>query len=309
MTAAAAPGPGADARAEARRGFAIALVGLLWWGFVPAFWKLLTTLSALDLVLYRTLASAAFLGLLVIGLGRWRELGRLLGNRRMLAASLLAALLLAANWLIFVYAIGAGQVLATALGYYINPLVSVVLGLLFLGERLTRLQWLAVLIAAAGVANLALGLGVLPWISLGLALAFGFYGLLRKKMPVDAILGLTVETFVLSPFAVLALAGLAYVQGGFGAAAEPRIVVLLACTGVVTSVPLMCFVAAVRRLRYVTVGVMQYLAPTISAGLAVWGFGEPFTRTHVVTFLCIWTAVGLYSWDSWRRARALNRAR
>jgi chloramphenicol-sensitive protein RarD len=307
MTATAAPDAGADARAEARNGFAIAAAGFLWWGFVPAFWKLLTALPVLDLVLYRTLASAAFLALLVTGLGRWRALNRQLFTWRLLAPSLVTAVLIGGNWLIYIFAINSGQVLETALGYYINPLVSVLLGFAFLGERLTPLQWLSVAIAAAGVVVLALGLGLLPWIALGLALAFGFYGLVRKKMPIDAILGLTVETFVLSPLAVLALAGLAYAHGGVGAAAEPQVIFLLACSGIVTTVPLMCFAAGVRRLRYVTIGIMQYSAPTITAGLAVWGFGEPFTGTHAITFLCIWTAVALYSWDSWRRARARSK--
>jgi chloramphenicol-sensitive protein RarD len=220
----------------------------------------------------------------------------------------LTAALVSSNWLIFVWAISAGRVLETSLGYFITPQVNVLLGLLFLGERLRRAQWLAVALAAAGVINQIVVLGQLPWISLGLALTFGSYGLFRKQLPVDPVSGLLLETLIGTPPALLylghlALAGtLAFGHRGRGIDA------LLAFLGVVTAVPLMMFAAGAQRLRLATVGFLQYVVPTMTFVLAIVVFHEHVGPARVVTFVLIWTGIAAYAVANWRASRLRARA-
>jgi chloramphenicol-sensitive protein RarD len=209
----------------------------------------------------------------------------------MLAAS---AVLVAVNWLTFITAVGAGKILETSLGYYINPLVSVVLGVVFLGERLRRREIAAVVLAAAGTAILAFGLGQPPWVALILAFSFGFYGLLRKVAGVGALTGLLVETTLLLPVAAAYLVRRSIAGTSTFGADAPWMSALLALGGVVTALPLIWFAAAARRLRYATVGIVQYLAPSLSFVLATVVYGEPFTRVHAWTFAFIWAAVALF---------------
>jgi chloramphenicol-sensitive protein RarD len=214
---------------------------------------------------------------------------------------MLSTLFIAANWLTFIYAVTSGQVLQASLGYFINPLVNVLLGILFLGERLRPRQTLSIGLALAGVLLLTALVGELPWVALALALTFSLYALMRKLMPVDGFLSLTVETLVMAPLGLAYLGCLAAASGretlGLGT------VGLLMLSGPITTVPLLFFGAAARRLRLSTMGILQYLSPTLQFLLAVVAFGEPFSRAQLLSFACIWAAVLIYALDSLSAAR------
>ncbi|MCG8356044.1 MAG: EamA family transporter RarD [Kiloniellales bacterium] len=281
-------------RAEAAKGVGFALAAYGFWGLNPLYFKLVDHLPMLEVLAHRVIWSILFLLLVVAALRSWRALRAAIGSRRSLAALGLTTLIISANWLIYIWAINSEQVLETSLGYYMNPLLSVVLGVVVLRERLTALQGVAVLLAAAGVLNLAIGIGEPPWISLSLALTFAVYGLIRKTIAVGSVEGLLVETTLMLPIAVgyLTFLGLAG-SGSFVGEGFDNTLLLIA-SGAVTMLPLIWFTSAARRLRFSTVGFFQYLAPTCHFLLAVFAFGEPFTWTHMVTFALIWTAVGLY---------------
>jgi chloramphenicol-sensitive protein RarD len=239
--------------------------------------------------------------LLSFGSG-WRQVREALAAKRTLALLLLTSLLIAVNWLLYVYAVTSGHILAGSLGYYLNPLMNVLLGRLVLKERLSGLQWAAVAIAAAGIAALAVGaLGQL-WISLSLAVSFATYGLLRKIAPVDSVAGLAVETSLLAPVAALWLAwGLAAGSPAFGSTTSESL--LLALAGIVSTTPLLLFTGAARRLRYSTLGMLQFIAPTLQFLIAVLLYGEAFTTAHAIAFGSIWIALALYVTALARNAR------
>jgi chloramphenicol-sensitive protein RarD len=228
---------------------------------------------------------------------------------RRLGALAVTSGLIAANWLIYIFAVNSGQVLAASLGYYLNPLVNVALGAVVLRERLRLAQWASVALAGIGVGYLALGVGSLPWISITLAGTFGLYGLIRKTAPVSSLGGLSVETLILSPFALGLLARAALDSSGVLSnldALWTRTGLLLAGSGVVTALPLIWFASAARRLQLSTVGLFQYIAPSLNFLLAVALYGESFTRTHAITFGCIWLALAIYAGSArgaWARAR------
>ena len=279
------------------------------WGIVPLYFRVLTAVSPLEIIAHRVIWSLLFLSLLLAatrqGFGQVRAL---LGQRSLVARLTLTSALVAANWLTFVWAVSRGRVLDTSLGYFLTPQVNVLLGYLFLGERLRRTQWIAVLLAAAGVLNQIVLVGQLPWIALVLAATFGCYGLFRKQIPADPVSGLLVETLVAAPVAVgylgfLSATGALVFGQGPGPAARLRDV-LLALLGVVTAVPLMLFAAGAQRLRLVTLGFMQYLAPSMTFVLALVAFGETLSPGRVVTFLLIWAGIIVYAVDSWRAEAA-----
>lgn len=284
-------------------GLAAALGAYGLWGLVPLFFKLLHAVRADEIIAHRVVWSACFLLLVLLLRYRTRLLANLRVSPSVLASLMLSGLLIAVNWLVFVYAVNTERVLETSLGYFINPLVSVVLGLLVLRERLTRVQGIAIGIAAAGTLYLTVTAGGFPWIALGLALSFGLYGLVRKLTDVGPMVGLFWETLMMTPFA---LAWLALLHGGGGlvfSSGSSAVDALLFATGLVTVVPLVLFATAARRMPLTTLGLMQYLAPSISFCLAVFLFREPFTFSHAVAFGAIWTALGLYSWSGWHRVR------
>jgi chloramphenicol-sensitive protein RarD len=273
------------------------------WGMVPLYFRALRGVSAFEIIAHRVLWSVVFL-LALLGLTRGFGQARATLRQPWLVARLaLTAALVTSNWLTFVWAVNAGRILDTSLGYFITPQVNVLLGFLFLHERLRRAQWLAVMLALAGVLNQIWLLGQLPFISLVLALTFGSYGLLRKQIPVDAVTALLVETLVAAPFA---LAFLVHLQraGGLGFAHQSRSTdALLAGLGVVTAVPLVLFAAGARRLRLATIGFLQYLAPTMTFLLAVLVYGERLGPARAVTFVLIWAGIAVYAADSLRPAR------
>jgi chloramphenicol-sensitive protein RarD len=285
---------------EARKGVAFGLSAYLLWGFLPVYFKLLGEVLPTEVVAQRVLWSVLFLAGLIAARSRWLQLRTALADPRALGILAVSALLIGANWLIYIWAIGARHVLETSLGYFLNPLVNVVMGVLLLKERLTRAQGLAVGLAALGVSVLAVKAVAGLWISLSLAATFATYGLLRKIAPVESLEGLTIETLLLAPMAGLYLAWLG-TQGGQKFGTELDLSLLLALGGVVTAVPLLLFAAGARRLRYSTLGVLQYVAPTIQFLLAVLAYGEPLTTAHLVCFALIWTGLAIYAADGLRR--------
>lgn len=291
------------ATANPRRGYLLGLSAYALWGLFPLYFKHLDAVPALEIVAHRVLWSALGAGLLLLVWrhpGWWRELR---AQPRRLAGLALSGLLIASNWLIYVWAVNNQHMLEASLGYYINPLINVLLGLLLLGERLRRLQWLAVALAAAGVAQQVWQLGQLPWVSLLLPLSFGFYGLLRKRLAVAALPGLALETWLLLPVALVWL----YLHPG---AASRHVAfwsspaaLWLALSGPVTLLPLLCFNAATRHLPYATLGFLQYVAPTLVLLLAVLYYGEPLAPAQLLAFACIWAGLLVYSLDIWRSLR------
>ncbi|MBX8604944.1 EamA family transporter RarD [Pseudomonas cichorii] len=292
--------------ANPRRGYLLGLSAYIIWGLFPMYFKLLATVPALEIIIHRAIWSALFGSLLLLFWkhpGWWRELRE---NPQRLAVLALSGSLIACNWMVYVWAVNNGRMVEASLGYYINPLVNVLLGMLLLGERLRRLQWLAVLLAAAGVAQQVWQVGNLPWVSLLLPLTFGFYGLIRKKAPVAALPGLVVETWMLVP---LALAWLLLTP--IAQTAQPEFwttsqALWLAAAGPVTLVPLVCFNAAARHLPYTTLGFLQYIAPTLVLALAVLLYGEHLNTSTIVTFVFIWAGLAIYSVDAWLSLRRRN---
>jgi chloramphenicol-sensitive protein RarD len=238
-------------------------------------------------------------GVLLVLQNRTCELVVVVRHLSDVAALCVSAALLATNWLIFIFAVAHDRVLEVSLGYFINPFVSVLLGMLVLGERLRRAQWFAVMLAAVGVVQLVWSSGGLPWISMLLALSFGCYGLLRKTVAVAALPGSTVETMILLPIALGFLAWLAALDRGTFGAADPSTSLLLVASGPVTAIPLLWFANAARRLKLSTIGFLQYLAPTGQFVLAVFVFGEPLDPLRLAGFLWIWAALAVFTGDSW----------
>lgn len=283
-------------------GFALTAYGL--WGLTPLYWKALSALPASELLGQRVVWSCA-VGVALLCLTRaWGELRAVLASPRRWLPVLVAGLILCGNWLTFLWAVLHDQVLATSLGYYITPLMNVLLGVVVLGERLRPLQTAAVLLAAAGIAQLALAVGTLPWITLVLAVSFAVYGLVRKLAPVDPVVGFAFETLALAPLAAGFLGWLAATGRAVFPTSQPAVDWLVVGTGVITAAPLICFNAAAKRLPLAHLGFFQYIAPSITFGLAVAAFGEPFTRAQGLAFGCVWLALAMFSVESWRGASA-----
>ena len=271
------------------------------WGFFPLYFKAVASVAPVEVLAHRALWSFVVLAILVGLLGLWGKLWREVHNGKLLFMLSLSTMLIAANWLLFIYAITSGQVLQASLGYFINPLVHVLLGILFLRERLRPRQMLSIGLALVGVMLLTAIVGKVPWLALGLALTFSLYALMRKLMPVGGLMSLTVETLVMAPVA------LAYL-GYLGVATNHNAVGLgmlglLALGGPVTTVPLLFFGAAARRLRLSTMGILQYLSPTLQFLLAVLVFREPISSAQLLSFAFIWTAIAIYTADSFGATR------
>ena len=305
--------PAPPAQDSIRSGLLLAFGAYASWGLLTLFWKALAGVPTVEQLIWRVSGAAVImLGLLGVR-GRLGELPPILrdrGKRRRLA---LSALLLAANWFVFLYAVETERVLQASLGYYLNPIVSTLLGMIVLGERLRRLQWAAVAAALLGVAVLVWRVGVFPWIGLALALAFGFYGLLRKTVEVEPLPGSAIETSLLALPCVamivwLELGPAAPLAPGHLVSAGPKVTALLLLTGLITAVPLLWFTAAARKLPLFALGFMQYLTPTTQFLLAVLAFGEAFTPAHGLAFATIWTGVGLFATDLVLEQRRVRRA-
>jgi len=295
-----------SAAREDRSGLIAGIAAFATWGLIPGYWKFLRQVSPPEILAHRFLWTSLFLILVLSWQKRWPEVKTVLRSRRATLFCLTSGLAVATNWFFFIFAVLIDRVLETSLGYFMTPLVNVLLGALVLRERLTRLQLISVCLAASGVLYLTFGYGRFPWIAVTLCTTFGLYGLLRKKSGTAAVPGLFLETIMLVPFAIgyliflKANGSLVFDRGSWS------LMVLLISSGVVTAVPLFWFGYAASHLRLVTLGFLQYLAPTISFFLGVFLYHEPFTRGHLVTFGLIWIALGLFTFEAvtrWRSSR------
>ena len=297
--------PAAHSAASAKAGALAAAVCYFSWGLVPLYWKQLAGINPVELIAHRHVWSLVFVLALVAAQGTFREVRAALATPRSLGLNFLSATLLTANWLLYVWGVNTGHVIECSLGYFLVPLVNVALGRWILHEHLRRLQWIAIACAAAGVALMVAQLGRPPWIALAIAGTWGAYGLLRKKSPLGSLIGLTVETLLLAPFAV----GFLLWQHHTGAGALGRVdaltQVLVLSAGVITAVPLLLFAFGARRIRLSTMGLLQYLAPTVQFVLGVWVYHEPFSRERIAGFALIWLGLALYTADNlWAQRKA-----
>ncbi len=280
-------------------GLASAIGCYVLWGFLPIYWKLIDHVPALEILAHRIVWCFLFLLVLLAATGRLgparREAAAIAADRKKIAGVLAATVLISINWLVYIWAVNDSRIVETSLGYYINPLVSVLLGVVVLKERLTLPQSAAVALAALGVLNQAVHVGGLPWVSLSLAVTFGLYGLCKKMLNIGAITGLTIETLLLTP---ASLGYVAWLQAtGAGALAGGQIAtdLLLLGTGVVTAVPMLLFANAANRIPLSVLGFVQYLSPTLALFVGVFVYHEPFSLTQLVSFAFIWAALAIFS--------------
>jgi chloramphenicol-sensitive protein RarD len=294
---------------EAGKGLVYGISAYLVWGCFPAYFKAFGGVSSYQTVSHRIVWSVVFLIAVSLLSGGWNDLRAAFSDRRSLLTLVATSLLIATNWLVFIIAVGHGQVLQSSLGYFITPFVSVLLGLIFLNEKLRRPQLVALILAATGVLSLAVRFGSIPWTALILAATFGSYGLLRKVVKTDALAGLTVETIVLAPLAGGYLLFESWSGDGVFLTGGTGISLLLMSAGIATAVPLLLFAAAARRLKLATIGFLQYITPTMHFLLAVLIYKEPFSSAHLASFLCIWAGLACYSWDAWQALKAQRMSR
>lgn len=286
--------------------FAAALGSFLIWGLVnPVYFKLLGGIGPVEIVAHRVVWTVVLVGAFVLAMRGPMAVVRGVGSWRRLGIFVVTTLLVTVNWTVFIWAIGHNQLVQSSLGYYINPLINVLLGVLFLGERLNRNQLVAVAIAALGVGVLVLSYGVVPWVALSLAISFGFYALIRKKAVIDPVIGLLVETLLLVPAALAYLLWMGW-SGSFGHDVNTSL--LLALAGPATAVPLVLFMIGAARLKLSTVGLLQYVGPTGQLLLGVLVYGEAFTSAHAIAFACIWVALMVFSADAFTTHRAAKAA-
>ena len=280
-------------------GIVYAALAYLSWGLFPLYFRQVAALPALEVVLHRTLWSLVFVLALLAVRRQWAWMREVLRQPRVLGAFALSALLLAANWLTYVWAVNNGHVVDASLGYFILPLVNVALGYVFLHERPRPGQWLAVTVAAAGVLWLTVLTGRLPWIALVLALSFGFYGLLRKVAVLGALEGLTLETVLLAPVTMAVLGVWAWQGQGALVQGDASTLGWLVLAGPVTAIPLLWFAAGARRIPLATMGILQYIAPSLQLALGVWLFHEAFDVSRLAGFVLIWAALLVYTLEGW----------
>ena len=279
-------------------GIAFAAFSYIFWGIMPLYWRLLSAVPPFELTVHRIFWCALFVGVVAMARRRLPELLRIVRSLRLLAMLALTSVLISVNWTVYIYCVATHQLVEASLGYYINPLISIALGVLLFGEHISRMRLVAIALATLAVAMQAVALGHIPWIAPVLALSFGFYGYFRKLTPVDSLDGLTVETWLLLPIT----AGLIWFWSGHGGAfPSPDLTrdALLICAGPLTAVPLALFAAGARRIRLSTLGFLQYLSPSITLLLAVFGLGERFTRLDAITFGIVWLALLIVSLDSY----------
>lgn len=289
---------------EVTKGVLFGLSAYTLWGCFPLYFALFAGVPSYEVLIHRVVWSCLFLAIVVSFLGRWRPVRAALSQPKNLGFVLGCAVFIALNWGIYIYAVETRQVLQASLGYFLTPLVNVALGLLILRERISRLQGIAVVLAAIAIFYQLMLLGVVPWISLLLAFSFGTYGLMRKKVALDGLSGLFVETLLLLPLGLLALSWL-NLSGTSHFTQSPGLTLLLMSSGIVTAVPLLFFAGAARRLKLSTIGFLMYINPTLQFALALLVFDEPLSGQKLLSFVLIWLALALYSWSAWHgRKRA-----
>jgi len=290
-------------REDFRKGVAYGVAAYGMWGLFPIYFKALSGIPALEVLAHRIVWSVVLLVPLVLVRGQWTELRRVISSKKTLATLILTTVLIAVNWYLFIWAIAHDRVLEASLGYFINPLINVMLGMIFLGEKLSRPAAVAVVLAGLGVSVQVVMVGELPWIALTLAFSFGLYGLLRKTAAVGAVVGLTVETSILMLPAAGYLAWARRTGGLYLGSGDLSTDVLLVLAGAVTAAPLLCFTSAARLLPLTTLGFLQYIAPSGHFLLAVLAYGEVLTTGRIITFVCIWLALAIFTTDQIRRSK------
>ncbi|WP_026701235.1 EamA family transporter RarD [Salibacterium aidingense] len=279
------------------RGVLAAMLAYVSWGFLPLYWKLVGNVPAEEVLAHRIVWSLVFMLVVLLAArkfkGVWKEIKTTFASRKSGLAITTAAVLISVNWFIFIFAVNSDRVIEASLGYYINPLINVILATIFLKEKLSKAEVLAFLLAAAGVAILTFYYGYLPWAALGLALSFGLYGLIKKTTPVGAWAGLTIETMLMTPFALLFLVFAVESSGIF--IYSSSIIFLLFGAGAATAIPLLLFAAGAKRITLSTMGFLQYFAPTIMLLLGVFLFEEPFSRQQFLSFIIVWTGLIIFT--------------
>lgn len=288
-----------------RAGLFAAIGAYFCWGFLPVFFKQLEAVPAIEIIAHRVIWAVPLLIAIMAFRRQLAEYWAAISSWGTLRWMLVSAALMSSNWLLYVWAVNSGQILAASLGYFLNPLLNILLGTMFLGEKLNRTQWVAVGIAAAGVAVLAAGAIGTLWISLVLAFSFAIYGLIRKMAPVGSVPGLAIETSLLLPLSIAAMVYFAGQPAHTGWGSDTRTTLFLLAGGIVTAVPLLLFATAARKLPYSVMGFIQYIGPTIQFLLGVFLYGEVLSGPRLICFVLIWAALAIFSWDAIRRMRTV----
>ena len=286
-----------------RNGLTSALIAYLIWGFLPIYFKFVRDVLPLEMLAYRIAWAVPFGVLIVFFRRQFPEVKRALTHKRTVFLLCLSAAFVSLNWYLFIVTIQRNDIFQASLGYYITPLMYVLVGVLFLNEKLRRFQLTAVLLAALGVIALTVSGGEFPTIAVGLAVCFTIYGVIRKQLDVGAMPGLFIETLIILPFAVGYLAWLWSSGVSTPTSPDSSSGLLISLSGPLTVLPLLCFAIAARRLTLTTIGMMQFLAPTLNFGVAIY-YGEILTPAHIICFTCIWIAIGLFIYEAWRRNSA-----
>lgn len=279
------------------------ILAYLIWGLGPVYWKQLTAIPEFEIIMHRIVWSFVFLMIFILLFSHWRSFVSMLRRPRMILALVVTSALVSTNWFVYIWAVNHEFILQASLGYYINPLVNVLLGMIFLKERLRRTQKIAVALAFIGVGYLTVFYELFPWIALTLAFTFGFYGLIRKIADVGSLVGLTIETLLLSFPALIYLIYLDRSAIGTFGSESLAVDLLLIGTALVTALPLLLFNIAAKRLTLTTVGFLQYIGPTCMFLLGVFVYGEKMVIAQVICFICIWSALAVYSLDNWKEYR------
>lgn len=288
----------AHSAAAAKAGALAAGICYFSWGLVPLYWKRLATVNPVELIAHRHVWSLVLVLICVAAQGTFSEVRAALRTPRSVGLNLLSAVLLTANWLIYVWGVNTGHVIECSLGYFLVPLVNVALGRFVLHEHLRTLQWVAIACAAGGVTVMIAQLDRPPWVALALAGTWSAYGLLRKRSPLGSLIGLTVETLLLAPLAIGLLLWQHHIGEGALGHTDAATQALVLSAGVITAVPLLLFAYGARRIRLSTMGLLQYLAPTVQFALGIWVYHEPFTRERLLGFAFIWVGLALYTADN-----------
>ncbi|MDX1727424.1 MAG: EamA family transporter RarD [Pseudoalteromonas tetraodonis] len=293
---------------EQRKGAIFACLAFFMWGLAPIYFKMIQHVSAFEILMHRVIWSVMFLILVVSVLNYWNKIKRILIQPKLILMLVVTSTLLGFNWGLFIWAINNNHMLDASLGYYINPLLNVLLGMVFLNERLRKLQGAAVALAFTGVLLQLISFGSFPVVAFSLATSFALYGLLRKKLQVDALPGILIEALILLPVALTYWWLMVPTETSNLPANDWLTNALLVSAGIVTTLPLLCFTGAAKRLQYTTLGFFQYIGPSLMFILAVVFYGEVFNAERVITFACIWSALAIFSWDSYHQSRKRRKA-
>ncbi|QWF32200.1 EamA family transporter RarD [Pseudoalteromonas sp. SiA1] len=293
---------------EQRKGAIFACLAFFMWGLAPIYFKMIQHVSAFEILMHRVIWSVMFLILVVSVLNYWNKIKRILIQPKLILMLVVTSTLLGFNWGLFIWAINNNHMLDASLGYYINPLLNVLLGMVFLNERLRKLQGAAVALAFTGVLLQLISFGSFPIVAFSLATSFALYGLLRKKLQVDALPGILIEALILLPVALTYWWLMVPTETSNLPANDWLTNALLVSAGIVTTLPLLCFTGAAKRLQYTTLGFFQYIGPSLMFILAVVFYGEVFDAERVITFACIWSALAIFSWDSYHQSRKRRKA-